>query len=141
MVYGGWCTTPITLARHVYAELARAYGLRLCSECSASANAHRRGSVDGTTIHWTDRHHHRKGLYRFLKLVHMATQEEPNTPLWVRIYERNLFAQEAGLRLGYRLGGQLADLDRAYVAYLMHHDDSAIVSPKLVQRVRRWTLR
>jgi hypothetical protein len=100
-----------------YSEAAYALGFELCAQemCNKSTLDHRKGTLRGSTLHWTDRRVTKPGLRRFLMLA--ASHDIYSVPRWALIWNRNVWVVAAAEKLRVRLPSRYSDEDRAKVAW------------------------
>ena len=137
-----------------YLSIAQRYGVELCygereDRCAVSEDHHRTGFVrHGTppTIHWQlrslyvkgeDRMVTRRGIYRVLKLIFWAlNQEVLNAPKWERTWRAAKFAIEAALSMGVRIGRPATELDRATIRFALRDPQERDTKDK--EKAWRW---
>lgn len=121
-----------------YSEAAYALGFELCTQemCKQGTLGHKKGTLRGSTLHWTDRKVSKPGLRRFLML--MAGHDIYDEPRWALIWHRNVWVTGAAETLRVRIPSRYADEDRTRVAWDLRH----VHDPDFDQRAAlRWASR
>ena len=123
-----------------YPQIANTLGFELCGDgCKRPEYNHAKGTLRGSTLHWTDRRVTKPGLRRFIMLAASHDIYGKN-PRWWIIWQRNVWTTQAAAKLKVRLPARYADNDRAKVAWELraaHTDPTSIQAAALRWAGRR----